>query len=121
MSHSIISLDGVVQRQGIKVSAADWLDMGSVSFSKTPDEVKAAAYQAAKAAGWKNAGLLKLMVDTWGPRVDEDTAKFTLELLKDLAILFPKEIEQVKEDKTTPPVFKIKGCEKTIPFPPQSD
>ncbi len=117
MSHSIISLDGVVQRQGIKVNAADWLDTGSESWRKTPDEVKAAAYQAAKAAGWKDAGLLKLMVDTWSPRIDEDMAKFTLELLKDLAILFPKEVEQIKSDDTAPPVFKIKGCDKTIPFP----
>lgn len=117
--NAIISLDGVVQRQGIKVSAADWLDMGSESFTKTPKEVKAAAYQAAKVAGWQDAGLLKIILDSWSPRIDEHMAKFTIELLKDLAVLYPLEVIEVRKDDSAPPVFKINGCDKTIPFPPK--
>lgn len=115
----LVSLDGSVQSQGVKVSARDWLDMGSETWASTPDEVKAAAYQAAQVTGWKDSGLIKIMVDNWGPRIDEDTAKFTLETLKELAQQHPVAVEEVYKDETPAPVFKIKGCDKTLPFPPQ--
>ncbi len=114
---SVISLDGSVQSQGIKVSVRDWLDMGSEGWSKTPEVVKAAAYQAAKVTGWQDAGLLKIMLDNWYPRIDEDSAKFTLETLQDLAQKYPLGVEEVYKDENPQPVFKIKGCDKTIPFP----
>jgi len=115
----LVSLDGSVQSQGIKVSARDWLDMGSETWAKTPDEVKAAAYQAAQVTGWQDAGLLKIMVDCWGPRIDIDAAKFTLETLKDLAQQYPVTVEEVYRDENPNPVFKIGGCDKTLPFPPK--
>lgn len=113
----LVSLDGSVQSQGIKVSARDWLDMGSETWTTTPDEVKAAAYQAAQVTGWKDDGLLKIMTKCWGPRVDEDTAQFTLQTLKDLAAQYPLPVEELKKDESKPPVWKIKGCDKTLPFP----
>jgi hypothetical protein len=116
---AIVSLDGSVQRQGIKVSARDWLDMGSETWAKTPDKVKALAYQAAQITGWTDAGLIKLMTGTWGPRIDEDTAKFTLETLRELSKENPADVEEVYKDDAPPPVFKITGCDKMIPFPPK--
>lgn len=116
---AIVSLDGSIQRQGVKVSARDWLDMGSETWAKTPDEVKALAYQAAQVTGWTDAGLIKLMTDTWGPRIDEDTAKFTLETLQELSKEHPAEVEEVYKDEAPAPVFKIAGCDKTVPFPPK--
>ncbi len=115
----LVSLDGSVQSQGIKVSARDWLDMGSETWATTSDETKAAAYQAAQVTGWKDAGLIKIMMECWGPRIDEDTAKFTLDTLKELAQQYPVEVEEVYKDDSPAPVFKIKGCDKTIPFPPK--
>ena len=117
----LVSLDGSVQSQGVKVSARDWLDMGSETWATTPDETKAAAYQAAQVTGWKDEGLLKIMIQCWGPRIDEDTAKFTLETLKELAQQHPVAVEEVYKDETPAPVFKIKGCDRTIPFPPKEE
>jgi hypothetical protein len=116
----IVSLNGDIQRQGIKLNIEDWMDMGSKTWAGTSAQAKAAAYQAAKVAGWQDTGLLKLMVSTWGPRVDEDQAKFTLEFLQDLAKLHPLAVEVLKKDEPKPPVFKVKGCEKTIPFPSET-
>lgn len=117
---AIISLNGDIQRQGIKVDVEDWLDMGSKTWVTTPDAVKAAAYQAAMVVGWKDSGLLKIMMDTWPSRIDEDQAKVTLEVLQALAKKFPCGVEEIKKDTSSPPVFKIKGCDKTLPFPLES-
>lgn len=113
----LVSLDGAVQGQGIKLSARDWLDIGSDTWATTSDQMKAAAYQAAKTRGWQDEGLLQIMIKCWGERVDEDTAKFTLETLKELAQQYPVPVEELYKDTSPPPVFKIKGCDKTIPFP----
>jgi hypothetical protein len=113
----LVMLDSAVQGQGIKLSARDWLDMGSETWQSTSDEAKAAAYQAAVLLGWKDEGLLKIMTGCWGPRVDEGTAKFTLEFLKDLAVIHPIAVEEVYKDESKPPVWKIKDCDKTLPFP----
>ena len=117
---AIVSLDGSVQRQGVKVSARDWLDIGSEIWATTPDKVKALAYQASQVTGWTDTGLIKLMVKTWGPRIDEDTAKFTIETLQELSKQHPAVVEEVYKDDSPPPVFKIAGCDKTVPFPPKS-
>lgn len=113
----LVSLDGAVQSQGIKVNARDWLDMGSENWSTVPDAVKGAAYQAALAAGWKDEGLLKVITECWGERIDEEGAKFTLETLKEFAAEHPCEVEEVKKDESKPPVWKIKDCNRTLPFP----
>ena|ERR1019366_3625779 len=113
----IVSLDGSVQSQGVKVSVRDWLDIGSETWATTSDESKAAAYQAAQVTGWKDVGLIQLMMTAWGPRIDEDTAKFTLTVLKELSEQYPVAVEEVYKDESHPPVFKIKNCDRTIPFP----
>jgi hypothetical protein len=115
----LVSLDGAVQSQGIKLSCRDWLDMGSETWSTTSDKDKAFAYQAALATGWKDEGLLKLMVGAWKPRVDEDVAKFTLQMLKDLVTEYPAQVEEVYKNTNPPPVFKVAGCDRQIPFPPK--
>jgi len=113
----LVSLDGSVQSQGVKVNARDWLDMGSPTWATTPDQVKAAAYQAAQVTGWKDDGLIKVMVNCWSPRIDEDTAKFTLITLRELSQQYPVVVEEVYKDQSPLPVFKINGSDKTIPFP----
>jgi len=115
----LVSLDSAVQSQKVKLNARDWLDMGSETWATTPDKAKAAAYQAAIVAGWKDEGLLKVMQNCWGPRIDEDTAKFTLQTLKELAQEHPFTVEEVYKDETPAPVFKIAGCDRKIPFPPK--
>lgn len=111
----IVSLDGAVQGQGIKASVDDWLNIGSDSWGKTPNEIKAAAYQAAKVSGWKDAGLLQVIIRCW--KMDEDMAKFTLETLKELEIQHPFQVDEIRKDESKPPVWKIKNCDKTLPFP----
>ena len=117
--NALVSLDGSVQSQGVKIGARSWLDMGSETWATTSDKTKATAYQAAQVTGWKDEGLIKVMVGCWGPRIDESTAKFTLDTLKEFAQQYPVAVEEVYKDETPPPVFKIKGCDKTIPFPPK--
>jgi hypothetical protein len=121
VSHNLNSLNGDVQRQGIKLDVLDWLDMGSETWRTTPEKDKAAAYQAAKVSGWTDNGLMKLMVKAWGPRVDEDSAKTALEILQIFAELHPVPVEEVYKDEAAEPVFKIQGCERTLPFPPKDN
>lgn len=78
------SLNGAVQSEGLKVSVENWLDMGSVEWKNTPDKVKAYAYQAVKAKGWTDEGLISFMVGRFKPRIDESTARFAIEILTDL-------------------------------------
>jgi len=94
---TLTALDGSVQSQGIKASFKDWLDIGSEEWQKTPDKVKAAAYQAAKVCGWRDEGLKQLILNQLTPRSDEFTAEFTLDILKKLAATYPVEQEQVYE------------------------
>src|SRR5690242_16791250 len=91
----LIDLDGSVQSQGIKVVAADWLDIGSETWKKTPESVKAAAYQAALVTGWKDEGLIKIITDCWNERYDEDSAKLVIDILREYAKKYPVEIEEV--------------------------
>src|SRR5258708_5190894 len=92
------ALDSSVQSQGVKVNFRDWLDMGPENWSATPDRVKAAAYQAVLVNGWTKRGLISIMLNEFGPRVDEDTAKFTLECLEDFAKEHPFEIINEKKE-----------------------
>jgi hypothetical protein len=109
----IAMLDGSVQSQGVRVSARDWLDIGSEGWKDTSNKVKAAAYQAAKITGWTDDGLKAIMVNTWGPRIDSDVASFTLNLLSEFAKEFPVEQEEVyKVEASTK--FKVGDQEITL-------
>lgn len=103
---SVISLNGSVHSQGVKVDHVAWLDMGSKEWQTTPDKVKAAAYQAAKVCGWKDEGLKALMMKEFGPRIDHFMADVTIENLQELAAEYPIPVEQVYEVKKDVPVFK---------------
>src|SRR5437660_953560 len=105
-------LDGSVQSQGIRVSARDWLDMGSEEWAKTDNRVKAAAYQAALVTGWTEDGLRSVMTHAWGPRVDDDVATFVLALLRELAEEFPVQVEDVYKVEPERPEMRLhKGGE----------
>ena len=91
--------------------------MGSETWGSTPPIIKGAAYQAALAVGWKDAGLKKFAMDKWGPIVDDFAVSTTIDLLKTFAKENPFEIKELKKDDNPSPVFKIQGCKKTIPFP----
>lgn len=94
-TNPLTMLDSSVQGQGVKVSARDWLDMGSEGWAKVPNRAKAAAYQASKLAGWTDDGLKAVMLKEWSPRVDDDTAIFVLNLLRELAKEYPFDQEVV--------------------------
>jgi len=89
-------LDGSVQSQGLAVSHRDWLDMGSESWGDTPDNVKAAAYQAAHLTGWDDARLRQIMLHAYTHLTDHlmDT---TMECLRGLAMKFPLHVEADSE------------------------
>jgi hypothetical protein len=86
-------LDSAVQSCGLKIVCSQWLDMGSLDYPNTPDEVKAAAYQAAKIRGYQDEGILAAMCELMGPRYDDDTGRFVLNELKDLASQNPATFE----------------------------
>lgn len=104
----IDALDGSVQSQRIKISARDWLDIGSAEWAKTPHAVKAAAYQAAKITGWTDAGLKNVMLKSWGPRIDEPMADYVLNLLSEWSKEYPLEAEIVNEIKAAKTEIKHK-------------
>jgi len=113
MSNPTSALDSSVQGQGVRVGFRDWLDIGSEGWKSTPDKVKAAAYQAAKLNGWTDKGLVSIIVHEFGPRVDEDMAKFTLDCLKDAEKEHPFEIvEEKKQHKDL-----LKSGDISSPFP----
>jgi len=87
-------LDGNVQSQGFRISHREWLDLGKAQ--KTPDEIKAAAYQAAKLTGWDDDALKSLMISSY-PHVTDFIMDVTLNELRDLAEKHPLEVEQVYE------------------------
>jgi len=89
-------LDGSVQSQGIKVSHRDWLDMGSEGWQSTPDNVKAAAYQAALATGWVDGRLVEIMLGAHTHLTDH-MMKTTMEFLQQVAADYPLHIEIVNK------------------------
>lgn len=95
--NKVISLNGSVHSQGVKIDIPAWLDMGSQEWQNTSGELKAAAYQASKVCGWTDDGLKVIMKSEFAPRVDDFMADVTLETLQDLAKQFPVEVEQVYE------------------------
>lgn len=111
------SLNGSVHSQGIKIDHTDWLDIGSKGWQDTSGEQKAAAYQAAKVCGWTDDGMKRIMLSEFGPRIDEFMADVTLESLRELAAMFPVEVEQVYEVKKENPAFKVRGSEATFKLP----
>lgn len=100
-------LNSSVQSQGIKVDFRAWLDMGSQEWKETPEKVKAYAYQAAKVCGWTDAGLKKIILDEFTPRVDDFMANVTMDTLQALAEQFPAKVEQIREVKQESPTFKF--------------
>ena len=100
------TLDGSVQSQGIHIGFRDWLDMGSQGWKDTPDKTKAYAYQAAMVCGWTDSGLVAIMLQEFAPRIDEDMADFTLNLLKEMVAEYPCETVQVREAKIDKPIFR---------------
>lgn len=87
------TLNGAVQGQGVKVDVRHWLDMGSKEWKECPDEVKAAAYQAALLSGWTEQGLIRVMLSEFKPRVDEEWAKTTIATLKEMLESYPVVVE----------------------------
>lgn len=97
MSIATNSLNGNVQSQGIKVDHVAWLDMGSNDWHETSSELKAKAYQAAKATGWTDSGLKKIIIDEFGPRLDHFWADTIIETLQALAEQYPVETLTLKD------------------------
>jgi hypothetical protein len=87
------TLNGCVQAQGVRVGIENWLIMGSPEWNETPDEVKAAAYQAAGVTGWTDAAL-KLIMQRKCPFMDEDMCSVVLNMLKEWAGEYPLEVQQ---------------------------
>lgn len=87
-------LDSAVQSMGLKISAAQWLDMGSAEYKNTPDEIKAAAYQAAVLKGFKRSGILAAVKELAGKRYDDEVANFTVEMLKELSEKYPAKVQE---------------------------
>lgn len=92
------TLDGNVQSQGIKVSHRDWLDMGSENWNKTPNNIKAFAYQAALSTGWCDDALIQNMISTYS-HLDENVLKITLSDLQELSKKFPACSEEIKTNE----------------------
>jgi hypothetical protein len=114
---SVSFLNGSVHSQGIKIDHPCWLYFGSIGWANTSDEVKAAAYQAAKVCGWTDQGLKKIILSEFGDRVDQFMADVIIEELQDLAKKHPVEIEQVYEANKENPLFKVRGSDSTIRLP----
>ena len=88
------SLDGDVQSQGIKVGHRDWLDPGSEGYANLPDEVKAAAYQAAKVCGWDDSQLKSLMLQHY-PHLDDQFMSLSIKTLVELEEKYPLQVDEV--------------------------
>jgi hypothetical protein len=104
--NAVSSLNGSVYSQGVKVDHRAWLDMGSKEWMDTSDELKAAAYQAAKVCGWTDDGLKNIIVSSFSPRIDHFTADVIIETLQELANKHPIPVEEVYEVKEDKPIFK---------------
>jgi hypothetical protein len=115
--NTVISLNGSVHSQGIKIDHRAWTDMGSEEWKNTPDADKAAAYQAAKICGWTDRGLSALIIKEFSPRIDQFMADVTIETLQELAANHPVEVQEVYEVKKENPQFKVKGSEATFQLP----
>jgi len=88
------SLDGDVQSQGVKLSHREWLDPGCEDYAKTPDNVKAAAYQAAKVCGWDDDQLSSLMLQHYR-HLDDQVMGLSIKTLQSLAEKHPLPVEEV--------------------------
>lgn len=102
--HVLSSLDGDVNGQGIKINHRDWLDMGSESWVNTPENVKAAAFQAALATGW-DVQQIKLILLQHYKHLKESTVNATIAILEEAAKKYPLAIEDVS--KRPPIAVKI--------------
>ena len=111
------SLNGSVYSQGIKIDHRAWLDMGSEDWKTTSDEQKAAAYQAARVCGWTDEGLKAIIINEFGPRIDQFMADVTMETLHDLAAAHVVEVQEVYEVKQENPTFKVHGSDATFQLP----
>jgi len=100
VGHMLSTLDGDVQSQGIQLSHRDWLDMGSEGWQSTPDEAKAAAYQAAlSVGGWDDGRLTSMMLRQYD-HLQQSVVDLTLQTLHRLIDEHPLHVEDVKVQTT---------------------
>lgn len=86
------TLNGCVQSQGIKANIENWLIMGAEEWDKTPDQVKAWAYQAAGVTGWTDAALKNVLKSKLS-YMDDDMSEVVLNILKDLSNTYKLETQ----------------------------
>lgn len=84
----ISTINGDVQAQGFKVNFPAWMVLGSLEWAKTPDRIKAYAYQAAKSCGWSDDSLIQAVVAVH-QHIDRTVAELTLSELKELERQYP--------------------------------
>lgn len=94
-------LDGAVQRQGVRLSLREWLDPGSSEYAGTSHEARAAGYQAAVAGGFKDDGLVQIMLTEFAPRMTLASAEAHISTLKALAEKYPIQVEDNTEPVET--------------------
>ena len=99
----IDTLDGSVQAQGIKIKFPAWMVMGSPEWNKTPDNIKAHAFQAALVTGWSRISLTTAVCVVY-EHIDIHMANFTVDVLEDLVMQYPL---TVTERKKSPPKVTI--------------
>lgn len=92
------SLDGSVHSQGVKIKHRAWLDMGSEEWTTTPEEIKAAAYQASQATGWGETALKDMMIENY-EHLSESTMDATIDFLKEMTEKYSLQIEEVNEEE----------------------
>lgn len=95
-------LEGSVQSQGIRLSAAAWLDLGSKDWREANDQDRAAAYQAATVTGWTDDAIKDIMRQAC-PHILPSIMDHTIRVLHDLAAKFPVAVEQIGPDTSDIP------------------
>lgn len=93
----VAQLDGAVQSQGVRVGARAWIDIGSKEWDATPEQVRAAAYQAAGITGWSDGAIGDIVLSAF-PFITPACWEYTLKLLQDLAKKYPVSVEKTKNE-----------------------
>lgn len=79
---------------GLKISPSNLLDLGDPEFFKLPDEIRAAAWFAAKEHGWTENGIRMVIKELMGKRYDPETGDLIIEELKFCAEKYPNVIDK---------------------------
>ncbi len=77
----IESINGIVNKKGIKIGIRGWLDCGSNEWKDTPLEQKVEAYKAVSESGWTDAALIRIMCRSF-EHLDTFMLEQTLETLR---------------------------------------